>query len=136
MFESSSPELPSKETWEARGHWFESTGESFVNEDASYGLSDQACQLLGEVQLAFCAGAWVTVLVMAIAVIESHAGEFGYSDFSDNTAMQRLRKRRNSIVHSQAKHSGVSLNQEWPGENEAQDAIRLMFEVFFSDVGT
>ncbi len=70
-------ELPSKESWEARRLWFESLEDSFVNEHASYGLSDQACALVGEVQVAFCVGAWVTVLVMVIAVVESHIAEFG-----------------------------------------------------------
>ena len=140
MFDSSWLELPSKENWEARKLWFESLGDSFVNEHASYGLSDQACALVGEVQTAFCAGAWITVLVMAIAVAESHFGEFGYSDFTDNPTLHNLRKRRNSIVHFQAKHPGVGLDQQWLNrtqlETEAKEAIRLMFEVFYSDVGT
>lgn len=140
MFDSSWLELPSKESWEARRLWFESIGDSFVNEHASYGLSDQACALVGEVQVAFCAGAWVTALVMAIAVVESHIGEFRYSDLTDNPALQNLRKRRNSIVHFQEKHPGISLDQQWLNrtqlETEAKEAIRMMFEVFYSDVGT
>ena len=140
MFDSSWLELPSKDTWEARKLWFEALGDSFVNEHASYGLSDQACALVGEVQVAFCAGAWVTVLVMVIAVVESHIGEFGYSDLTDNPALQNLRKRRNSIVHFQEKHPGIGLDQQWLNrtqlETEAKEATRLMFEVFYSDVGT
>jgi hypothetical protein len=140
MFDSSWLELPSKYTWEARRLWFESIENSFVNEHASYGLSDQACALAGEVQMAFCAGAWVTVLVMAIAVIESHFGEFGNSDFTDNPTLQRLRRRRNSIVHFQEKHPSISVDQQWSNraqlENEAKEAIKIMFEVFYSDVGT
>lgn len=140
MFDTSWLELPSKENWEARKLWFESLGDSFVNEYASYGLSDQACALVGEVQVAFCAGAWVTVLVMAIAVVESHIGEFGYSDLTDNLALQNLRKRRNSIVHFQEKHLGINVDQQWSSrtqlETEAKEAIKLMFEVFYSDVGT
>ncbi|MBI2854112.1 MAG: hypothetical protein HYX87_04220 [Chloroflexi bacterium] len=111
-----------------------------MNERASYGLSDQACALVEDVQTAFCAGAWVTVLVMAIAVIESHIGEFGYPDLTNNPLFQRLRKRRNSIVHFQAKHPGITTDQQWLDrtklEIEAKEASRLMFEVFYSDVGT
>ncbi len=133
-------EYPSKEAWGARKQWFEALENSFVDERASYGLSDQACALVGEVQVAFCAGAWVTVLVMAIAVIESHASEFGYPDLTDNPTWQKLRKRRNSIVHFQEKHPGISLDQQWLNrpqlEAEAKEATKLMFEVFYSDVGT
>ncbi len=140
MSESGWLELPSRETWEARRLWFESLGDSFINEHASYGLSDQACALVGEVQMAFCAGAWVTVLVMAIAVVESHIAEFGRADLSDNPALQVLRKRRNGIVHCQPKHQSISLDQQWSDrtqlETEAKEAVRLMFEVFYSDVGT
>ena len=140
MLDSSWLELPSKETWEARRLWFEALGDSFVNEHASYGLSDQACALVGEMQVAFCAGAWVTLLVMAIAVVESHIGEFGYSDLTDNPALQNLRKRRNSIVHFQAKHPGISLDEQWLNrarlETEAKEAVKMMFGVFYSEVGT
>ena len=133
-------EHPSKEAWEARRRSFETLENSFVNERASYGLSDQACALVGEVQVAFCAGAWVTVLVMAIAVIESHVGEFGYPDLTDNPTWQKLRKRRNSVVHFQEKHPGISIDQQWLNrpqlEAEAKEAAKLMFEVFYSDVGT
>ena len=140
MFDTDWLELPSKETWDARRLLFESLENTFVDERASYGLSEQACALVGEVQIAFCAGAWVTVLVMAIAVVESHMGEFGYSDLTDNPALQNLRKRRNSIVHFQEKHPGISVDQQWVNrvqlESEAKEAIKLMFEVFYSDVGT
>lgn len=140
MLDLSWLELPSKETWEARRQWFETLENSFVDERASYGVSEQACALVGEVQVAFCAGAWVTVLVMAIAVIESHIGEFGYSEWIDNPTLQKLRKRRNSIVHFQEKHPGISVDQQWSNrpqlESEAKEAVKLMFEVFYSDVGT
>jgi hypothetical protein len=140
VFDTDWLELPSKETWDARRWLFESLENSFVDGRASYGLSEQACALVGEVQIAFCAGAWVTVLVMAIAVVESHIGEFGYSDLTDNPALQNLRKRRNSIVHFQEKHPGISVDQQWVNrvqlESEAEEAIKLMFEVFYSDVGT
>jgi len=140
MVDSSWLELPSKEAWEARQKWFETTENSFLDERASYGLSDQSCALVGEVQVAFCAGAWITVLVMAIAVIESHLAEFGHSDFTDNPTLQRLRGRRNSIVHLNPKHPGISVDQQWLNriqlEAEAKEAVRLMFEVFYSDIGT
>jgi hypothetical protein len=140
MFDSSWLELPSKEAWETRRQWFETLENSFVDERASYGVSEQACALVGEVQTAFCAGAWVTVLVMAIAVIESHIAEFGYSDLTDNPTLHKLRKRRNSIVHFQEKNPGISVDQQWLNrpqlEAEAKEAVKLMFEVFYSDVGT
>jgi hypothetical protein len=139
-FDPSWMELPSKETWEIRRQWFESLENSFLNERASYGLSDQACALVGEVQTVFCSGAWVTVLIMAIAVIESHVGEFGYSDLNNNPTFQKLRKRRNSIVHFQDKHPGISVDQQWSDrvklETEAKEAVNIMFGVFYSDVGT
>lgn len=149
MFNSDWLELPSKNVWDARMQWFEELESTFVDERASYGLSEQACALVGEVQMTFCAGAWITVQVMAMAVIEAHLREFVepsmnteklINTFGPNLALDNLRKRRNRILHLQTEHPAITVDQQWSDrtklEEEAKEAVKLMFEVFYSDVGT
>ena len=84
----------------------EELGELYQGE-GSYFVSEQACALIGEVQMAFCAGAWLAVIVLAIAVVDSQLREFtpGFEgstkrllmDAQVNPKLQQLRERRNAI---------------------------------------
>ena len=67
-------EYPSKELWESRERLFEEVSESYAGKGA-YIVSEQACALIGEVQTAFCAGAWVAVIVLAMAVVDAQLRE-------------------------------------------------------------
>jgi hypothetical protein len=134
-------ELPSESVWNSRKNWFKSAESSYINEHASYFVDDQACALLGEVQIAFCAGAWITVIVMAKAVIESSVDNSGDSKLQDNPKYQKLRKKRNNIVHNQPNNPGITLDQQWFSrkelEIEAKEAIKQMFDIFYNDnIGT
>lgn len=61
---------PSKTIWESRRLWFEFKAES--PGVGGYLLSEQACALVAELQSAFCAGAWIAVIVLAAAAIDAH----------------------------------------------------------------
>lgn len=60
--------------WKSRQRWFEEVGESYQGE-GSYFVSEQTCVLVGEVQTVFCAGVWLTVVVLAMAVVDSRLRE-------------------------------------------------------------
>jgi len=142
-------EHPSKESWESRQRWFEGQGESYQGE-GSYFVSEQACALIGEVQTAFCAGAWLAVIVLAMAVVDSQLREFtpGFAgstkrllmDAQVNPKLQRLRERRNAIINLDAENPAITVDQQWTNrkelEQEAKQAVELMFEAFYSDPGT
>jgi hypothetical protein len=143
-------EHPSKELWESRQIWFEQASESFQGE-GSYLTSEQACALIGEVQTAFCAGSWIAVIVLAMAVVDAQLRETGDPDFKGNTKelldanrtnpeLQRIRYRRNAIIHLNPDKPAITIDQQWANrrelEEEAKQAVKLMFEAFFINPGT
>jgi len=142
-------EHPSKELWESRQRWFEEIIELYEGE-GSYLVSEQACALAGEVQTAFCAGAWIAVIVLAIAVIDAQLRETELPGFdgstkklldsiSTNPDLQKLRERRNSFIHVDPENPAITVDQQWANrdilEQEARQAVRLMFETFYMSPG-
>ncbi len=142
---------PTQEVWETRSTWFEDLSESYENRGGSYFESEQACALCGDVEIAFCAGAWIAVVVLAIAVVDSQLRDAEYPDFKGSTSelikvlglnqeLQWLRKRRNQLVHVNVANPAFTVDQQWFNQQElekdARRAIELMFEAFFSSPGT
>ena len=138
-------ECPSLEVWESRRCWFEEQNDSIAGE-GSYFVSEQACALLGEVQTAFCAGAWVAVIVMVLAVIDAQLRETELPGFKGNTKellhavganldLQQLRERRNAIIHLNPQHPAITVDEQWSNrallEKEARKTVILMFETFY-----
>lgn len=145
MNESDWLEQPSAELWEARRSWFDQLSESIAGA-GSYIVSEQACALIGEVQTAFCAGAWIAVLVLAMAVVDAQLRETELPGFTGNTKqlldtaradpeLQRLREKRNAIIHVEPENPAITVDQQWANraelEQEAKQAVRLMFEAFY-----
>jgi hypothetical protein len=141
-------DYPSKEEWESRQHWFEEVGE--IPDQGWYDTGEQACALIGEAQMAFCAGAWVAVIVLCIAVVDAQLRETEFPEFSGNTEqlidnagvnsnLQILRKKRNKIIHVDPENPAITLNQQWGRrkilERQARDAVKLMFEAFYNNPG-
>ena len=143
-------ECPSKELWESREKWFQELAESYEGV-GSYIVSEQACALLGEVQNAFCAGSWVAVIVLAISVVDAQLRETELSGFKGsakkllenlemNPDFQRLRERRNAIVHVDPENPAITVDHQWANrhelEKEARQAVELMFKAFYISPGT
>ena len=138
-------EHPTKETWEKRRRWFEVVEEKARGE-ADYIVSEQACALTADVQAAFCAGAWACVIVLSMAVVDAAFRETEVPGFKGNTKklieaaeanprLQAMRQRRNSFVHSDPENPAITVDQQWSDraalENEAREAVELMFEAFY-----
>ncbi len=136
---------PTKEIWEQRSTWFERVEES-ARGDGSFIVSEQACALTADVQAAFCAGAWVAVLVLAVAVTDAALREAELPGFTGNTKdlidaagadpqLQRLRKRRNALIHLDQNAPAITVDDQWSGrvalEEEARVAVELMFSAFY-----
>lgn len=143
-------EYPKKEVWEERRRWFESVEEEYRS-NGSYFVSEQACALIAEVQSVFCAGAWIAVIILSLPAIDSQLRETELPDFKGNTKellttsgvnpkLQKLRIRRNSLVHIDIDNPAITIDQQWFDreelEAEAKDAVRLMFEAFYISPGT
>jgi hypothetical protein len=136
-------EHPSNEMWDLRRDWFEQKAEP--RDDCGYQLSEQACAMVADLQCAFCAGAWIAVVVLAAAVIDAHL-----HDAEDSTAnakrvideagadpqLHMLRKRRNALIHSDPDCPAITVDQQWSErpklEDDARLAIELVFRVFYA----
>lgn len=139
-------EYPSAQVWEQRRVWFE-LAEAESRGEGSYLLSEQACALCAEIQAVFCAGAWVSVVVLSVAVVEAHLREVelpthrgSLADLIEasgsNRELHRLRRRRNALVHANPNAAVISVEQQWGDreqlEQEARDAVRVMFSALYS----
>jgi len=138
-------EHPPQEVWEERRMWFEDVLERAQGE-GNYLVSEQACALTADVQSAFCAGAWIAVIVLSMAVVDSALRETEVPGFRGNTKkllddaganprLQAMRKRRNALVHVNPDNPAITVDQQWMErsdlEGEAREAVELMFEAFF-----
>jgi hypothetical protein len=115
---------PDIETWNIRQEWFEKEAEE-AEGFGSYLVSDQACALIAETQSVFCAGAWVAVIILAVAVIDAQLRETSLDGkfkgntaqliefFGGDTALHELRKRRNALVHINIDAPALTVDQQW-----------------------
>jgi hypothetical protein len=129
--------------WELRRDWFEQKAKP--PDDGGYLVSEQACALLADLQCAFCAGAWITVVVLAAAAIDAHLhdaeGFTGNAKRAIDEAgadphLPRLRKRRNALIHSDSDSPAITVDQQWSErarlEDDARLAVELVFRVFYA----
>jgi len=138
-------EHPSYSLWEDRRQWFESINDKAQGE-GSYIVSEQACALTAEVQSAFCAGAWIAVIILSMAVVDAALRETEIPGFSGNTKqlideteanplLQKMRERRNALTHVDPSNPAITVDQQWFDrdklEKEARLAVELMFEAFY-----
>lgn len=142
-------ESPPEEVWNQRRDWFESQIFSY-EERASYLVSEQACAIMAEVQSCYCAGAWVAVIVLAYTVLDAQLLETEAHGFNGNSKellenlgfggeYQKLRLRRNRIIHLRPEEPAITVDQQWASRSElkeeAEHTIQLMLAAFFSNPG-
>lgn len=140
---------PSIENWEIRSEWCDAQILS-RSEHASHLVSEQACALFCEAQTCYCSGAWVAVLILCYTALDAHLREVGTGDYrSDGCRLlnsagldvryQKLRKRRNRLIHVQEGNPSITIDDLWDQseslEAAAQEAIKLTADVFFMSPG-
>jgi len=140
---------PSSEQWEERRKWFENMMNKYESE-GSYLVSEQACALIAEVQSCFCAGAWISVIILAFTVIDAQLRETELPDHKGDTKkllnilgfdqkFQKLRDKRNKIIHLDTNNPAITVDEQWANRNqlekEATEAVKLMAEAFYSNPG-
>jgi hypothetical protein len=137
-------EHPSNETWELRRNWFEQKAEP--PDDGGYLLSEQAGAVVVDLQCAFCAGAWIAVVVLAAAAIDAHLHDAeGFTgnakraidEAGADLQLHTLRKRRNALIHSDPDSPAITVDQQWSErvrlEEDARLAVELVFRVFYAN---
>jgi hypothetical protein len=134
---------------EARMKWFIEAHDAERKRYLALRLSTHGLLLQYDVQRAYSAGAWLSVIVLAQAAIEASIRDIGTQDyetkakllFEDNVALQRNRTLRNELVHPLPPGS-PSIVWSVPGgdfaachaslEPDAKLAVQLMFQTVYA----
>lgn len=137
--------------WESRLRWLEHVEEIHRHPDASYLLSSQGTLLTYDVEKAFCAGAWISVIVMAHAAIDAtirdtESGDYGSNSkdtFGGDPDLEWLRKKRNRLVHVTDGPHGIPQEDlddfdifHNSLEADAKRAVQLLFRTIYTSPGT
>lgn len=144
-------DIPDAESWRSRERWLQEMEESAQHPYASYFVSAQGTFLARDMDLAFCAGAWAAVIIIAHAVIDAtlrdtETGDYQSSShklFGDDDDLQWLRRRRNLLVHVREEQTTIEeaelhrIEENYESlEPDAQRAVRLAFRVMYANPGT
>lgn len=144
-------DIPGAETWRFREQWLQELEEAFQHPQASYLVSAQGTYLSRDMDLAFCAGAWAAVIILAHAVIDAtlrdtETGDYKSSSqqlFRDDDELQWLCKKRNLLVHVREDQTTIDeaelhrIVEKYASlEPDARRAVRLVFRVMYASPGT
>lgn len=61
-------EYPNREIWQKRRNWIDSELEK-AEAGFSYLVSDHSTALFMDMQIAYCSGAWLSVVIMSVSVM-------------------------------------------------------------------
>ena len=144
-------DFPDKKTWENRNKWIEAEIEQSMT-GYSYCVSDHAIALFFELQACFCIGAWLSVIILSVSVIDAHLRETEASDdkigtaklfdlyYEGNEDINWLRKLRNKYVHIDLDNPVLDMNIQFDKRKEleadATVAIKMVINAFFQSSGT
>jgi hypothetical protein len=138
----------SKNVWHERYRWLRAVEEKIQHPLGSYLVSSQGLFISYDLEIAFCAGAWVSAIILAHAVIDATIRDTELGDYESNSKkifggdpdLEWLRKRRNSLVHAREDYDPSNFD-EMDGyhaslEDDARRAVTLVFRTIFANPGT
>ncbi len=144
-------EFPKKSIWNERKDWIENEIEENMT-GGSYLVSEQATALFSDLQACYCIGAWISVIILSVSIIDSHLRETETSNQNIGTAkllneyyfgkedINWLRKLRNSYVHININNPALEMNDQYSKREEieknATKAVKIIIEAFFQSPGT
>lgn len=140
-------EHPSSAIWDARREWFE-TQFDIEQRGGAYIIGEQATALLVDLQSIFCAGAFISSIILSCTIIDSHLREAELADDFDGglqgafansesaTDLEWLRRERNALVHFKpSKGPKITVDDHYSSrsdhEADARRAICLVASVLF-----
>ncbi len=141
-------EYPNKESWQKRRDWVDK--ELMDGERGCHFLSDHAVALFLDMQVAYCSGAWISVIVMSVSVIDAHLRETEAMDNNIGTArllstyyegedIDWLRQLRNRYVHNNLDRPLFGMNDWFDSQVEleakATKAIKMAINAVFQNPG-
>lgn len=141
---------PTKELWDSRRSWIDTR-----IQESDVGLSnltsDHSTALFMDMQIAYCAGAWISVIIMSISVIDSQLREAETVEDSVGTAkllrqsfvgedIDWLRSVRNQYVHYHPGAPVFNMNDWFDMQsqyaNDAKKAMEMTINALFQYPGT
>lgn len=143
-------EYPNKHDWNSRKKWIEDEIEKNMT-GGSYLVSDHATALFLDLQVCYCIGAWLSVVILSISIIDAHLRETEALDEKIGTAqllneyyegsdINWLRKLRNKYVHIDLKNPALEMNMQYLNreylEEDATKAVKMIISAFFQSPGT
>ena len=120
-------ERPDEATWDERRLWFEER-EAALGRAGAGALSEQACALMIDLQVAFCAEAWAAVVILAAAVVDLQSNQRGAVPGLDKKERDWLRLLRNALVHEHPKRPGLTMRDQWTGRDRWEKKARRAVE--------
>ena len=142
-------ECPTKEIWDKRQDFIFKEIEN-AEVGLVYSVSDHATALFMDMQIAYCSGAWLSVIVMSISVIDSHLRETEADDnkigtfhllneYFEGQDINWLRHLRNKYVHHNIDNPILEMNDWYDNkeemENNATKAIKMTISALFQNPG-
>ena len=140
--ENSYGQIP-PEIWQQRQNWIDEELEKA--EVAGHAMSDYALVLFQDMELAYCAGAWISVIIMSVSIIDAHLREdvgddkMGtaqlFSNYYEGENIDWLRRLRNKYVHYNINNPILDLDSYYSKEKEleqdARTAIKMVIKALF-----
>ena len=143
-------EYPNQTLWQNRRNWVNKELEE-AETGFSYLVSDHATALFMDMQIAYCAGAWLSVIIMSVSVIDAHLRETEAMDNEIGTAkllndyytgeeINWLRVLRNKYVHANFDKPVLEMNAWFDNQNELEEnatkAMTMTIKALFQSPGT
>jgi hypothetical protein len=142
-------EYPNGATWEFRRAWFDAEFD-IERRGGAYAIGEHATALLVDLQSVFCAGAFISAVILARTIVDAHLGEaelgqdfdggmqaaFANSGFACD--LEWLRRERNALVHFKpARGPKITVDAHYISRTEheanAKRAISLVASVVFEN---
>lgn len=140
-------ELPDDVIWNNRRQWFELLFD-VETRGGGYLLGEHATGLLVDLQAIYCAGAFISCIILSCTIIDAYLHEVEgfqgniYETFrlsKNKDDLEWLRKRRNRLIHFKHDAMPISVDEHWhcreQHETEAKRAITLVADVIFESPG-
>jgi hypothetical protein len=133
--------------WQDRLNWLEALEQKNNHPLASYVVSEHGTLLTYDVHKSFCAGAWVSVIVLCHAAIDATIRDTETGDYVSNSKrlfggdqdLEWLRKKRNQLAHVSSAAVGDVGNFDTfhdSLEADARRAVELLFRTIYASPGT
>lgn len=143
-------EYPNREIWQKRRNWLDNELEK-AEIGFSYLVSDHSTALFMDMQIAYCSGAWLSVVIMSVSVIDAHLreteamdGKIGtaklLTDYYEGENIDWLRQLRNRYVHHNLDKPILEMNDWFINQEQlelnATKAIEMTIKALFQNPGT